>query len=69
VVVSHNHYDHMDLTTLKRLWDRDRPLIVTALGNDTILRGAGSGGAGAGLGWCGDARRGYRAYGAQPSLV
>ncbi|MBX3592902.1 MBL fold metallo-hydrolase [Sphingomonas sp.] len=41
VLVSHNHYDHMDLTTLKRLWARDRPLIVTSLGNDTILRTAG----------------------------
>jgi L-ascorbate metabolism protein UlaG (beta-lactamase superfamily) len=41
VVVSHNHYDHMDLPTLRRLWDRDRPTIVTSLGNDTILRGAG----------------------------
>src|ERR1700754_5000697 len=38
VLVSHNHYDHMDLATLKRLWDRDRPLIVTSLGNDAILR-------------------------------
>ncbi|HEY0625179.1 MAG TPA: MBL fold metallo-hydrolase [Allosphingosinicella sp.] len=41
VVISHNHYDHMDLPTLKRLWARDRPLIVTSLGNDTILRNAG----------------------------
>jgi len=41
VLVSHNHYDHMDLPTLRRLWDRDRPLIVTSLGNDTILRSAG----------------------------
>jgi L-ascorbate metabolism protein UlaG (beta-lactamase superfamily) len=38
VLVSHNHYDHMDVATLKRLWERDRPLIVTSLGNDTILR-------------------------------
>jgi L-ascorbate metabolism protein UlaG (beta-lactamase superfamily) len=38
VLISHNHYDHMDLPTLKRLWERDRPLIVTSLGNDTILR-------------------------------
>ncbi|KQN25419.1 hypothetical protein ASE86_04045 [Sphingomonas sp. Leaf33] len=41
IVVSHNHYDHMDLATLKRLWGRDRPLIVTAPGNDAILRDNG----------------------------
>ena len=41
VLVSHNHYDHMDLPTLKRLWARDKPLIVTSLGNDTILRANG----------------------------
>lgn len=41
IVVSHNHYDHMDLPTLTALWERDRPVIVTSLGNDTILRGAG----------------------------
>ena len=41
VVISHNHYDHMDLPTLKRLWQRDRPLIVTSLGNDTILAASG----------------------------
>ncbi len=41
VLVSHNHYDHMDLPTLRRLWQRDRPLIVTSLGNDTILRAEG----------------------------
>lgn len=41
VVVSHNHYDHMDLVTLKRLWDRDKPLIVTSLGNEAIMKKAG----------------------------
>lgn len=41
VLISHNHYDHMDLPTLKRLWERDRPLIVTTFGNDTILRRRG----------------------------
>jgi L-ascorbate metabolism protein UlaG (beta-lactamase superfamily) len=41
VLVSHNHYDHMDLPTLRRLWERDRPLIVTSLGNDAILSGEG----------------------------
>ncbi|HEX8573519.1 MAG TPA: MBL fold metallo-hydrolase [Allosphingosinicella sp.] len=40
VLVSHNHYDHMDLPTLERLHRRDRPLIVTSLGNDSILRKA-----------------------------
>ncbi|HEY9578821.1 MAG TPA: MBL fold metallo-hydrolase [Rhizorhapis sp.] len=42
VVVSHNHYDHMDLPTLKRLWARDRPLIVTSLGNDSIISQTGA---------------------------
>jgi L-ascorbate metabolism protein UlaG (beta-lactamase superfamily) len=37
VLVSHNHYDHMDLSTLKRLWQRDNPMIVTSLGNRAIL--------------------------------
>lgn len=42
VLVSHNHWDHMDRPTLKRLWDRDHPLIVTSLGNDTLIRSAGA---------------------------
>lgn len=33
VLVSHNHYDHLDADTLARLWQRDRPLIVAPLGN------------------------------------
>jgi L-ascorbate metabolism protein UlaG (beta-lactamase superfamily) len=41
VVVSHNHYDHMDLPTLRRLWQRDRPRIISSLGNDALLRGHG----------------------------
>ncbi|MGL4197774.1 MAG: MBL fold metallo-hydrolase [Allorhizobium sp.] len=38
VIVTHNHYDHLDIATLKRLVERDRPRIVTPLGNDTIIR-------------------------------
>lgn len=41
ILVSHNHYDHMDLATLKRLWRRDHPLIVTSLGNDAVIGEAG----------------------------
>ena len=41
VVVSHNHYDHMDVATLRRLWQRDRPAIVSSLGNDALLRSHG----------------------------
>ncbi|WP_299814408.1 MBL fold metallo-hydrolase [uncultured Jannaschia sp.] len=40
VVLSHNHYDHMDMPTLRRLHERDRVPVVTPLGNDTILHGA-----------------------------
>lgn len=41
VLVSHNHYDHLDKPTLKRLWERDRPRIVTSLGNDSVIAQAG----------------------------
>ncbi len=41
VVVSHNHYDHMDLATLKRLSDRDGPQIFVGLGNRPLLEEAG----------------------------
>ncbi|HEX8222181.1 MAG TPA: MBL fold metallo-hydrolase [Allosphingosinicella sp.] len=41
VLISHNHYDHMDLPTLKRLWERDHPMILTSLGNSAIIERSG----------------------------
>ena len=41
VLLSHNHYDHMDVDTLGRLVREHRARIVTPLGNDTVLRKAG----------------------------
>ena len=38
VLVTHNHYDHMDVGTIGRLWQRFAPRVVTPLGNDAILR-------------------------------
>jgi L-ascorbate metabolism protein UlaG (beta-lactamase superfamily) len=42
LLVSHNHYDHLDKATLKRLWQRDRPTIVTSLGNDSVIGQTGA---------------------------
>ena len=42
VLVSHNHWDHLDKPTLKALWERDRPLIVTSLGNDSVIGQTGA---------------------------
>jgi len=42
VLLSHNHYDHLDVATLSRLVARDDPRIVTALGNDVIIRASAS---------------------------
>lgn len=38
VLVSHNHYDHMDIATLKRLCKRDKPHIITPLMNDVVIK-------------------------------
>jgi L-ascorbate metabolism protein UlaG (beta-lactamase superfamily) len=40
ILVSHNHYDHLDTATLANLVRRFDPLIITPLGNDTIIRKA-----------------------------
>lgn len=41
VLLSHNHYDHMDLPSLRALHRRFRPKILTTLGNAQPLRDAG----------------------------
>ena len=37
ILVSHNHYDHMDLPALRKLHDLHAPRIVTPLGNAAII--------------------------------
>src|SRR5579863_6768327 len=37
VLVSHAHYDHLDVRTLARLASAHRPRVITPLGNDTIM--------------------------------
>jgi L-ascorbate metabolism protein UlaG (beta-lactamase superfamily) len=41
VVLSHNHYDHMDLPSLRRLRARGDPPIVTGIGNGAYLAAKG----------------------------
>ena len=43
VLLSHNHYDHCDLGTLRALDRRFGMPVVTPLGNGTLLRSAGIG--------------------------
>jgi len=38
VLISHNHYDHMDLPTIKRLHEVFHPLFVVPLGNKKYLQ-------------------------------
>ena len=38
VLISHNHYDHLDLPTLQRLQARDAPLVIAGLGTARFLR-------------------------------
>ena len=41
VLISHNHYDHLDVQTLKRLNARHRPRFIVGLGNQALLNSAG----------------------------
>lgn len=37
VLISHNHYDHMDLPTLQQLQEHHQPIFITGLGNRDYL--------------------------------
>jgi L-ascorbate metabolism protein UlaG (beta-lactamase superfamily) len=41
VLLSHNHYDHCDLRTLRMLAERFDPLVITPMGNGALVRSAG----------------------------
>lgn len=41
VVISHNHFDHLDLPTLRRLNSRDQPEIYVPLGDRALLESEG----------------------------
>jgi L-ascorbate metabolism protein UlaG (beta-lactamase superfamily) len=57
VVISHNHYDHLDLPTLRQLADEHRPRFLVPLGNESTLTRGGVSGAEE-LGWWESARVG-----------
>jgi L-ascorbate metabolism protein UlaG (beta-lactamase superfamily) len=39
VLVSHGHYDHLDIATLSKLAAKFSPRVITPLGNDVTMRG------------------------------
>jgi L-ascorbate metabolism protein UlaG (beta-lactamase superfamily) len=41
VLLSHNHYDHFDIPTLRRLHRHHRPSVLVALGNGKLLKRTG----------------------------
>jgi L-ascorbate metabolism protein UlaG (beta-lactamase superfamily) len=42
VLVSHGHYDHLDIATLSKLAAKSSPRVITPLGNDITMRSADS---------------------------
>ncbi|MDH4155483.1 MAG: MBL fold metallo-hydrolase [Nitrospira sp.] len=41
VLITHNHYDHLDIETIKLLAERGSPIVVTGRGNTPVLQEAG----------------------------
>jgi L-ascorbate metabolism protein UlaG (beta-lactamase superfamily) len=38
ILISHTHFDHLDMRSLKYVYDRDRPAVLGGLGINTLLR-------------------------------
>ena len=38
VLISHNHYDHMDMSTIRALYEKSNPLFLVPLGNAAIIK-------------------------------
>ncbi len=71
VLITHNHFDHLDGPVMARLWQDHQPLIVAPLGNDAILRSYDDTmHVETAMGWNGRSRRRHhRTSDAGPSLV
>ncbi|MCG8317161.1 MAG: MBL fold metallo-hydrolase [Pseudomonadales bacterium] len=41
IVISHNHYDHLDITTLKELNNRFSPTVLVPIGDKGLIESAG----------------------------
>lgn len=37
ILISHNHYDHLDMPTIQKVHARDKSAIITPLGNDVLI--------------------------------
>jgi L-ascorbate metabolism protein UlaG (beta-lactamase superfamily) len=37
VLITHNHYDHMDTATIAAIHAQHKPIIISPLGNDTVI--------------------------------
>ena len=58
VLLTHNHYDHLDVATLRRLWAAHDPRVIAPLGNEAVIRRAASSMRLATLDWRGSERLG-----------